>query len=53
MTNKETKSVTDEQRIDWLLRECEMRLVDESGATYGMLLMKRSEIDAEIQSQNT
>ena len=45
-------SVTDEQRIDWLLRECEIRLVDESGAVYGMLLTKRSEIDSEIQAQN-
>ena len=42
----------DKQRIDWLLRECEMRLLDDNGAPYGQDLTSRSEIDAEIQSQN-
>ena len=45
-------SVTDKQRIDWLLQECEIRRLDDNGAPYGQDLMERSEIDTEIQSQN-
>ncbi len=45
-------SVTDKQRIDWLFQECEIRRLDDNGAPYGQDLMNRSEIDAEIQSQN-
>lgn len=45
-------SVTDKQRIDWLLQECEMRRLDDNGTPYGQDLMDRSEIDAEMQSQN-
>ena len=47
-----TGSVTDKQRIDWLLQECEMRRLDDNGSPYGQDLMDRSEIDAEMQSQN-
>ena len=45
-------SVTDKQRIDWLLQECEIRRLDDNGAPYGQDLMDRSETDTEIQSQN-
>ena len=52
-TSASAGSVTDEQRIDWVLRECEIRRLDDNGATYGQDLMDRNEIDAEIRSQKT
>ena len=45
-------AITDAQRMDWLLRECEIMQLDENGARFGQDLMSRDEIDAAILSQN-
>ena len=50
--NDQAGSVTDTQRLDWLLRECEIIQLDENGARFGEDLMDRDDIDAVIHSKN-
>ena len=35
----------DKERLDWLLRECEIMQLDGNGATFGQDLMDRDDID--------
>ena len=39
----------DRERLDWLLRECEIMQLDGNGATFGQDLMDRHDIDAAMK----